>query len=523
MSTELQHRTHDLEPTQRLGFLPTAHETERIWKLATTISDTDFVPRSIRGNKPAILAAMLTGRELGILPMRALRQVNIIDGSPTPAPELMMAMALKAGHDVFIAETSRERCVVEVRRADWPEDRVARLTWELEDAVAAGLCTLDEDGRPRARSRNGTPLPWEAYTRAMLRSRAVSEACRAWLPDVVEGASYAPEELGAAVTPEGHAQELADAAESRGEDYDPLDGEPAEVRAQVAEAMGEEPTVDPDTGEEIVDAEEVDPDDEGEEGPRGGDAEPEPPVRPDAPSAPATPEPAREEPDTDAAFDGPEVTQEEPPTPEAGDASPSSPAPEPETVANDEPPAPDVDLEDVPDRRQDEGAYAAWLSAAVDAYATLNVGQAAELIRNGHVDLEDGRRLAVPGGEAGLRLIARFEEHSPGAFRKTIRAALESAGLPRETTVPGTPAVPEPTPGQDGPADEMEVRRNLLRRWKAAHREIAGVSEALANTKLAERMEAGVGDDAAWRTAELATLEALVAELEERRNAVVEF
>ena len=268
-------------------FLPGEQESGRIWKLANAIASTDFVPKSLRGNPPAIMAAMLTGRELGIMPMRALRQVNIIEGQPSPSPELMMALALKAGHEVDVVETSRTRCIVEVRRKDWPEDRRRRLEWDIDDAVAAGLCTITEDGKVRARSKQGNPLPWETYTRAMLRSRAVSEACRTWLPDVVDGASYVPEELGAPVTAEGHAQELVDAAETRGETYDPLEGEPAEVREQVAEAMGDY---------DVVDAEIVD-DDTGE---ITGEVEPEPDPVPDDGTPPADTEESDVEVDEDA-------------------------------------------------------------------------------------------------------------------------------------------------------------------------------------------------------------------------------
>jgi len=225
---------------QPVAFLPGPTESERLWKLANAIATTDFVPKSIRGNPPAILAAMMTGRELGILPMRALRQINVIDGRPAPSPELMMALALKAGHDVFVAETTRERCAVEVRRSDWDGDRVARLEWTLEDAADAGLCTVDPtSGKAVAVSQYGRPLPWQAYTRAMLRSRAISEACRTWLPDVVEGASYAPEELGADVDDRGHSVELVEVARAGGREFDPLEGETDEVRVAVAAAMGD--------------------------------------------------------------------------------------------------------------------------------------------------------------------------------------------------------------------------------------------------------------------------------------------
>ncbi len=524
----------DSTPSRQVAFLPSKEETGRIWGIAQTLAQTSFVPKALRGDVPAIMAAMLTGRELGILPMRALRQVSIIEGKPTPSPELMMAIALKAGHDVFVAETSRERCVVEIRRADWPDDRVARLTWDLEDAVAAGLCTLDEDtGRPRARSQSGSRLPWEAYTRAMLRSRAVSEACRTWLPDVVEGASYAPEELGARVTEHAHDQELVDAAEERGETFDPLEGETDEVRRAVADAMGEEDVqVDPDTGEEIVDAELVEDDPETtEEAPSEEDDEPADPVRDDAPSAPARAE----------SDDLPEPSDEDPAAAEDGRAidEPVDPAAEAleemvdEVVAVEE----SVDLSEIPDDDEEAayGAYGAWLAAAAAAYAGLNVPEVSHLIRKGHVDLDGGSRLVIPAGVPGLELVHRFETHAPGPYRRTVRATLDTAGLPKAASVPG-PAphdaeeTPEDDPGTDTPGDpsgpedgskSLEGRRAALRRWKAAYRELSsledGVSQEAARKVLASRMTAGAGEDRAWATVDLEVLEDLVAEVETER------
>lgn len=256
--TEQTTETTALEARRPVSVLPPAAERGGMWNLAQQIANTDFVPKALRGNPPAIMAAMLTGREMGIGPMRALRQVQMIEGRPTPAPELMMALALQAGHTVDVAETSNERCRVRVRRAEWAHDDVRELEWTLDDAVRAGLCELDERGRPTARSRDGKPLPWEQYPRAMLRSRAVAEACRAWLPDVVEGASYTPEELGAEVDANGHGTEVAAAAEAQtGAGYDPLEGEPAEVRQRVTAAMGDVPDgVDPATGE-VIDGETV--------------------------------------------------------------------------------------------------------------------------------------------------------------------------------------------------------------------------------------------------------------------------
>jgi hypothetical protein len=48
------------------------------------------------------------------------------------------------------------------------------------------------------------PQPWERFPRAMLRARAIAEAVRIACPEVLHGAIYTPEELGAVVDQEGN-------------------------------------------------------------------------------------------------------------------------------------------------------------------------------------------------------------------------------------------------------------------------------------------------------------------------------
>lgn len=172
--------------------LPDRDETNRIWALAHQLQHTEFVPQPMQGRPEKILAAIIAGREMGVPAMRSLQHINIIEGQAQPSAELHLAQALKAGHHLEVVETSRERCTVEVHRRDWPPDKPARtLTWELDDAVQAGLVQL-KDGKPHARSAKGQALPWEKYPRAMLRARAITEACRTWLPDAIEGADLLP-------------------------------------------------------------------------------------------------------------------------------------------------------------------------------------------------------------------------------------------------------------------------------------------------------------------------------------------
>lgn len=198
-------------PQQR--FLPTEHEAGRIGRLAQAVATTEFVPRDLRGKPEAIMAAMLTGREIGIGPMHALRGIDVIDGRPSLSAELMASLVFRAGHTLWVIESTAELCTMGGRRADWP-DRVPDmdLTWSVDDAVMAGMVGDDCDlaaGRHAEREvtrtgRNGTYTKvecgckdnWRRYPRAMLRARATSELCRAIFPDVVERVGYVAEELG---------------------------------------------------------------------------------------------------------------------------------------------------------------------------------------------------------------------------------------------------------------------------------------------------------------------------------------
>lgn len=149
-------------------------------ELAERIARTEFVPKDLRNKADAIAACVLYGHELGIPPMQSLAKIHVVEGRPTMGAELMRAAVLRAGHDIWIDEATTTRVTVCGRRADWPEDRVAKVTWTMDDAKKAGL-----DGKQN----------WRKYPRAMLTARASSEMCRLNFPDVLGGISYSSEEL----------------------------------------------------------------------------------------------------------------------------------------------------------------------------------------------------------------------------------------------------------------------------------------------------------------------------------------
>ena len=80
------------------------------------------------------MAAMLQGHELGIGPMASLSQIAVINGKPCMSAQLMRALVHRAGHDLWFEAKTNTKVTIAGRRAEWPEDRIARVTWTMDDA-----------------------------------------------------------------------------------------------------------------------------------------------------------------------------------------------------------------------------------------------------------------------------------------------------------------------------------------------------------------------------------------------------
>jgi hypothetical protein len=151
------------------------------------IANTDFVPRALRGNMPAILACIATGRALGLADMDALRSINIIDGKATMSAELMVKLARREGHSITF-ELGDGEVVAHGKRGDNGDE--ASVKWTIKMAERAGLISKDN---------------WKRHPETMLTWRAMAQLCRFLFPDVLGGVSYTPEE--AEWTPEERVNE----------------------------------------------------------------------------------------------------------------------------------------------------------------------------------------------------------------------------------------------------------------------------------------------------------------------------
>ena len=162
---------------------------------AEVLSSSTIVPRAYRGKAPDIVAAGLAGRAFGWDVMAAMRNFHVIEGQASMKPEAMLGLVRQAGHSVVI-ENEAGMAVANGKRVDTGDTYEATFT--LADAQAAGL----------AGKKN-----WQQYEESMLTWRAVSKLCRVLFSDVVLGAGYVPEEMGAEVDVDGVPIEAAGGAD----------------------------------------------------------------------------------------------------------------------------------------------------------------------------------------------------------------------------------------------------------------------------------------------------------------------
>lgn len=187
------------------------------------IANTDFIPKAMRGNLPAILACVATGRALGLADMEALRSIHIVDGKATFSAELMVNLTRRAGHSIT-AEYGDGQVTVHGKRGDNGDE--ISVTWTIAMAERADL--------------NGK-MNWRKYPEAMLWARAVSQLCRMLFADVFAGQTYTADE--AELTDEEKVNEAIGEVKPPADEHEGPDDSVPAVEAVVVEE-GEQATLD---------------------------------------------------------------------------------------------------------------------------------------------------------------------------------------------------------------------------------------------------------------------------------------
>jgi hypothetical protein len=186
------------EPEADVGLGVWAAELRSAAEISASLARTPFVPQSLRvyrdgrgreldveGTAAVVTAVLLTGREVGLSPMAALRSVDIINGTPAMRAATTRALVLARGHDMWLVESTQTRCIIRGQRRG--SDHTQEIVWTLDRAKLLGLT-----GKPN----------WRTQPQAMLVARATAELARLIAPEALLGLPYVVEELGDDATPE---------------------------------------------------------------------------------------------------------------------------------------------------------------------------------------------------------------------------------------------------------------------------------------------------------------------------------
>ena len=146
----------------------------QVVELANQIAGSPFVPDGLRGSVPAVAAAILTGREMGLGPMTSLANIHVIKGKTGLSALLMRALIQSQGHEWQDVEVTDTRVIVRGRRKG--ETEWAEASFNVNQAKQAGIHL-------------------GGYPQDKLYARATVRLARRKFADVIAGMPYSAEEL----------------------------------------------------------------------------------------------------------------------------------------------------------------------------------------------------------------------------------------------------------------------------------------------------------------------------------------
>lgn len=174
---------------QAPALLPSEAEFDAMLAIAGRIASTQMVPTAYRGKPDDVLAAILTGRELGLGPMHSLRAIYVVDGKPSLSADLLLARMREGGLVIEDSESTAERAWIRARRRDTGER--AEVEWTIEEARSATYRVKGGGTKPLASKDN-----WVNYPADMLWARAVGRLARRLGSDLIGAAMpYSSEEV----------------------------------------------------------------------------------------------------------------------------------------------------------------------------------------------------------------------------------------------------------------------------------------------------------------------------------------
>lgn len=170
-----------------LPFYPTT--TDEMWRYATMLARSKLLPKAFYpkgdwGKENCRVAdvhvVLMKGHDLGLKPMQAIGNINVIDGKAEVGALLMTSLILKSGMCEewrLVSSTTRSATYRTKRRGAEPIE----FEYTIEEAEQMGLVDRGKDEEAKAKNQ------WRLQPRTMLRRRCQSHLAREVYPDIVMG------------------------------------------------------------------------------------------------------------------------------------------------------------------------------------------------------------------------------------------------------------------------------------------------------------------------------------------------
>jgi len=196
------------------------HTFLEVQSMSAALAESSLVPDKLRQKAADVAVILMSGAELGMPPMAALRLHHVIEGVPKLSADGIAARCTSSPTCDYLEpkEQSPTRVTWIAKRRGRPEQS---LTWTIDEARAASLIRNNRDGSPGS---------WHKFPRQMLNARCKADLARLVWPDLVAGLVSAEEAWDGAIDVES--------VEIRG-------GLPASIVAPPAPTVTPPPTVTP--------------------------------------------------------------------------------------------------------------------------------------------------------------------------------------------------------------------------------------------------------------------------------------
>lgn len=148
-------------------------------KLANKLALSPLLPKALQGRPGDVLVIMMSGHELGLSPMQALRGMYVINGKVSMYADLAVALVRRSPDCMFfrLVESNEKSAIFETQRKGDPAP--TKLSYTMEQAKASNLISNPN---------------YQKHPAAMLRARASMALARVVFPDMLQGI-YSPDEL----------------------------------------------------------------------------------------------------------------------------------------------------------------------------------------------------------------------------------------------------------------------------------------------------------------------------------------